>query len=159
MCKTILSSISTSDIIRELNNRGLMTNAKSNEIILNHLDTNQTLKLILTKGLPVTNMECRECRNSLKPEFFTYYLSRVDQKGYLMRSNALCNTCSVKSNKQRKKVLDSANIPSKPKKGDECPNCNRLWSGNWHRHHEGDNFISWLCGHCNMSFSDQRNKI
>jgi hypothetical protein len=159
MCKTILSSISTPDIIRELSNRGLMTNAKSNEIILNNLNSNQNLKLILTKGLPVENMECRECRNSLNPTFFSYYLSRVDQNGYLMRSNALCNTCSVKSNKQRKKVLDSANIPFKPKKGDECPNCNRLWSGNWHRHHEGNNFISWLCGHCNMSFSDQRNKI
>ena len=104
-------------------------------------------------------MECRECRNSLNPENFTYYLSRVDQKGYLMRSNALCDECSTKSNKQRKKVLDGANVPSKPKKGDKCPYCNRLWLGNWHRHHKGDDFISWLCGHCNMSFSDQRNKI
>ena len=77
----------------------------------------------------------------------------------LMRSNALCNECSIKSNKQRKKVLDRANVPSKPKKGEECSNCNRPWSGNWHRHHKGDDFISWLCGHCNMSFSDQRNKI
>ena len=159
MCKSILSDISTSEIIKELNKRGLMTNAKSNDTILNNLDVNQNLKLILTRGIPVENMECRECRNSLNPNYFTYYLSRVDQKGYLMRSNALCNECSLKSNKQRKKVLDRANIPSKPKKGEECSNCNRPWSGNWHRHHEGDDFISWLCGHCNMSFSDQRNKI
>ena len=159
MCTTSLSSISTLDIIKELNNRGLMTNAKSNELILNNLNKNQSIKLILTKGQPVENMECRECRNSLSSDLFSYYLSRVDQKGYLMRSNALCNKCSNKSNKQRKKVLDSADIPNKPKKGDECPNCNRSWSGNWHRHHEEDSFISWLCGHCNMSFSDQRNKI
>jgi hypothetical protein len=159
MCESILSNISTSEIIKELNKRGLMTNAKSNDTILNNLDVNQNLKLILTRGIPVENMELRECRNSLNPKYFTYYLSRVDQKGYLMRSNALCNECSIKSNKQRKKVLDRANVPSKPKKGEECSNCNRPWSGNWHRHHKGDDFISWLCGHCNMSFSDQRNKI
>lgn len=156
MSKSILSNISTSEIIQELSNRGLMTNARSNDIILNNLD--QNLKIILTKGIPVENMECRECRNSLNPAHFSYYLSRVDQKGYLMRSNALCDKCSIKSNKQRKKVLDVANVPDKPKKGDKCPNCNRSWFGKWHRHHKGHNFISWLCGHCNMSFSDQRNK-
>ena len=53
--------------------------------------------------------------------------------------------------------LDNSPISPKPKKGDECPHCERPWSGNWHRHHEGDKFIEWLCGHCNMSFSDQRN--
>ena len=159
MCKTNLSSISTIDMINELSNRGLMTNAKSNEVILASLDENQPLKIILTKGLPVEDMECRECGDILNPHFFSYYLSRVDQKGYLMRSNALCYYCATTSNKQRKKVFDGAYIPSKPNKGDNCPNCNRQWSGNWHRHHEGDNFISWLCGHCNMSFSDQRNKL
>lgn len=159
MCKINLSSVSTSDIIKELYNRGLMTNAKSNEIILNNLNENESIKLILTKGYPIKLMECRECRESLNSNLFSYYLSRVDQNGYLMRSNALCNHCAIKSNKERKKVLDSADIPNKPKKGDECPNCKRSWSGNWHRHHEEDNFISWLCGHCNMSFSDQRNKI
>jgi len=159
MCKTNLSSISTIDMINELSNRGLMTNAKSNEVILTSLDENQPLKIILTKGLPVEDMVCRECGDTLNPHMFSYYLSRVDQKGYLMRSNALCYDCATTSNKQRKKVFDGAYIPSKPNKGDNCPNCNRQWSGNWHRHHEGDNFISWLCGHCNMSFSDQRNKL
>ena len=159
MCKTTLSSVPTLELIKELSNRGLMTSSKSNELILNNLNETQSIKIILTKGYPVENMECRECRNSLNSELFSYYLSRVDQNGYLMRSNALCNDCSIKSNKERKKVLDRAKIPSKPKKGEECSNCNRPWSGNWHRHHEGDDFISWLCGHCNMSFSDQRNKI
>lgn len=159
MCKSILSEVSTSEIIKELSNRGLMTNAKSNDAILMNLDEIENLQLILTRGLPVENMECRECRNNLNPNYFSYYLARVDQKGYLMRSNALCNECSVKSNKQRKIILDNADIPRKPRKGEKCPNCNRSWFGNWHRHHQGDSFISWLCGHCNMSFSDQRNKF
>lgn len=159
MCKSILSEIPTSEILKELNKRGLMTNAKSNDLILTNLDQIQNIKLILTKGLPVEDMECRECRNNLNPDYFSYYLSRVDQKGYLMRSNALCNECSVKSNKQRKIILDNAEIPKKPKKGEKCPNCKRSWVGKWHRHHQGDNFVSWLCGHCNMSFSDQRNKL
>jgi hypothetical protein len=158
MCETKLKSIPIKTLIKELFDRGLITNAKSNGVILSELDKIETLNIILTKGIPIGKMECRECRNSLSSDFFSYYLSRVDQNGYLMRSNALCNTCTVKSNKQRKTVLDNAKIPFKPKKGDECSNCNRPWNGNWHRHHEGDEFISWLCGHCNMSFSDQRNK-
>jgi hypothetical protein len=158
MCEKKLKSIPTQTIIKELFDRGLITNAKSNGVILSELDKIETLNIILTKGFPVGDMECRECRNNLSPDFFSYYLSRVDQNGYLMRSNALCNICSLKSNKQRKNVLDNAKIPLKPKRGDECSNCNRPWNGNWHRHHEGDKFISWMCGHCNMSFSDQRNK-
>jgi hypothetical protein len=159
MCKINLTETTTYELIKELSDRGLMTNSKSNELILNNLNKDQSIKLILTKGYPIKNMECRECLNSLNSNLFSYYLSRVDQNGYLMRSNALCNNCSIKSNKQRKKVLDSTDIPDKPKKGSKCVNCNRFWSGNWHRHHEGNDFISWLCGHCNMSFSDQRNKI
>ena len=159
MCKINLNSISTTDMINELNKRGLMTNAKSNDEILHSLDDNQCLKLILTRGIPVENMECRECRNSLNPKYFTYYLSRVDQHGFLMRSNALCSDCSKESNKQRKKVFNNSQIPPKPKKGSVCPHCDRPWYKNWHRHHEGDKFIEWLCGHCNMSFSDQRNKL
>jgi len=158
MCDKNLKSASNSDIIKELNNRGLITNSKSNNLILKTLSDDNGFNIILTKGIPKEKMECRECRNHLSPDFFNYYLSRVDQNGYLMRSNALCNNCAIKSNKQRKQVLSNAIIPLKPKKGDECPNCNRPWGGNWHRHHEDNDFISWLCGHCNMSFSDQRNK-
>ena len=159
MCKSVLSEVSTSEILKELYERGLMTNAKSNDVILSNLNEIENVKLILTKGIPVDNMECRECRITLSPEHFSYYLSRVDQKGYLMRNNALCDGCSVKSNKQRKTVLDRADVPRKPKKGEKCPNCERSWIGKWHRHHKEENFISWLCGHCNMSFSDQRNKF
>lgn len=152
-----LKLIPTKDLIKELNNRGLLTQAKSNKIILESIDGDENINIILSKGLPTKKLECRECRGVLPSESFNYYSARVDKDGYLMRSNALCNTCSNESDKKRKKVLDSANIPNKPKKGDECPNCKRYWRGNWHRHHVGENFVSWLCGHCNMSFSDQRN--
>jgi len=154
-----LCNFTDKELIMELNRRNLVTNSKSNDNILNDINnSNDSVQVILTKGMPSSYMECRECKEKLPSKNFSYYLSRVDQNGYLMRSNALCHTCNYKSNKERKLVLDSCLIPEKPKKGSECPHCNRKWNGNWHRHHEGDKFIEWLCGHCNMSFSDQRNK-
>lgn len=157
MCEKKLTKISTNELILELAKRGLFTSSKTNENILKNLYEESTTKLIITKGLPKENLECRECRQTLESDEFTYYLCRVDKNGYLMRSNAMCHNCIEKSNKTRKKVLKNVSDP-KPKKGDTCKNCNRLWFGNWHRHHVGDSFIGWLCGHCNMSFSDQRNK-
>jgi hypothetical protein len=154
----IVQHISTEDLIIELSKRNLITNSKSNESILKNLENISDVKFVLTYGLPKECMECRECRECLQPQNFSYYMSRVDQNGYLMRSNALCNECGKKSNKQRLKVFKNSTIPKKPNKGSICLHCNRKWNGNWHRHHEGDNFINWLCGHCNMSFSDQRNK-
>jgi hypothetical protein len=154
----LIKNISTEELITELSKRNLITNSKSNDSILKNIDKTNDIQFILTYGIPKECMECRECRECLHPENFSYYMSRVDQKGYLMRSNALCNNCSKKTNKQRQKAFQNSIIPKKPIKGTECPHCNRKWNGNWHRHHEGDNFISWLCGHCNMSFSDQRNK-
>lgn len=153
-----IKNIDTKDLILELYRRELMTNSKSNDSIVNNINTANDVKVILTYGLPNDCMECRECGECLDPKNFSYYMSRVDQNGYLMRSNALCNNCGKHSNAQRKKVFENSIIPKKPKKGSECPHCGRKWSGNWHRHHEGDDFINWLCGHCNMSFSDQRNK-
>jgi len=157
MCKPKFPQISDIDLIKEIHSRGLLTGAKSNQEIISNINKIGGLQVILTRGLPESELECRECRETLSSDLFSYYLSRVDQKGYLMRSNALCNNCSNESNKQRKKVFESSVIPDKPKKGDKCPHCDRTWFGNWHRHHEGDKFIEWLCGHCNMSFSDQRN--
>jgi hypothetical protein len=153
-----IKNISTDELIIELSKRNLITNSKSNEFILKNIGKTNNIQFILTYGLPKECMECRECRECLLPENFSYYMSRVDQNGYLMRSNALCNNCGKKTNKQRQKVFQNSVIPKKPIKGTECPHCNRKWSGNWHRHHEGDNFINWLCGHCNMSLNDQRNK-
>lgn len=159
MSKIDLSTSSTVDLISELSRRGLLTNAKSNNEIIRTLDQNSKISVILTKGIPTNRMECRECRRTLNSYNFNYYLSRVDQNGFLMRSNALCYDCSSNSNRERKRVLENSIIPPKPECGDECPNCQRPWTGNWHRHHEGDKFIEWLCGHCNMSFSDQRNNL
>jgi hypothetical protein len=151
-----LSKISNGELINELNSRGLLTNSKSNNILLE--GPNDNVKVILTYGEPSSKMKCRECKEMKNSDCFSFYQARVAADGFLMRSNALCRDCAKTSNKQRKEVLDNANIPTKPKSGDICPNCEREWSGNWHRHHVGDEFISYLCGHCNMSFSDQRNK-
>jgi RNase P subunit RPR2 len=155
-----MENISNEELLKEIQRRGLFTNGKSNFLIMSGQSNFDNVKVILSKGIPECDMECRECRKLLPPESFNYYQSRVDQNGYLMRSNALCNDCGIKSNKERNKVLtsESYKIPEKPKKGSTCPNCNRQWSGNWHRHHVGDKFLNWLCGHCNMSFSDQRIK-
>jgi hypothetical protein len=153
-----IQHISTEDLIIELNRRNLITNSKSNESILKNLNNTNDVQFVLTYGLPKEFMECRECCECLHPENFSYYMSRVDQNGYLMRSNALCDKCGKKNNKQRLNVFKNSKIPKKPNKGAVCLNCDRKWSGNWHRHHEGDKFVNWLCGHCNMSFSDQRNK-
>jgi hypothetical protein len=155
-----MNNIPTKKLLEELYKRGLFTSGKSNEIIMENCEDFDQIKIILSKGTPKNHMECRECRLVLPPDEFNFYQSRVDQNGFLMRSNALCSTCGNKSNKERSKVLslESYKIPEKPKKGSLCPNCNRNWNGNWHRHHVGDKFVNWLCGHCNMSFSDQRIK-
>lgn len=158
MCKNILKSASNFELLEELSNRGLLTNSKFNQEIFTGGKFNNSYQVILTKGLPDFFLECRECKKHLDPKDFTYYQSRVDKKGFLMRSNALCRSCMVVSNKERKIVLENAPKNKKPEKGDTCPHCQRKWYGNWHRHHQGDKFIDWLCGHCNMSFSDQRNK-
>jgi hypothetical protein len=152
-----LSNYSNEDLLVEIVSRGIITNSKSNDKIISE-SRYENVSVILTKGLPTEQMKCRECNEMKDPTKFSFYKSRVDANGYLMRSNALCDECSTHSNKQRKEVLDNSIIPEKPNKGDVCPHCKRSWDGNWHRHHVGESFISYICGHCNMSFSDQRNK-
>lgn len=151
-----LSNLTNQELLEELKRRNLLTNSPVNEIVIDS-DVNN-YKVILTLGEPNYDMVCRECRISKSSDNFKFYQARVSSDGFLMRSNALCDDCSKKSNSERKKVLDSADIPNKPKPGDICPSCDRPWEGNWHRHHVEDKFISFLCGHCNMSLSDQRNK-
>lgn len=152
------------EIINKLKNANLLTNSDAHEkVIENFKNSNpDVLKFILTNGIPDGINQCRECRENLSAEEFSYYQLRVDSKGFLMRSNALCDSCSKKTNKDRKKVLDKDKdvIPPKPKRGTRCPKCKRAWHGNWHRHHNQDTqkFVQWLCGNCNMSFQDQRNK-
>jgi hypothetical protein len=153
-----LAEVSTHELFQELNRRGLFTNAKSNKEILAGQISEETHKLIISKGIPPKLMECRECRQELESHHFSYYQGRVSEDGHLMRSNALCYECSTKSNKERQKAFDNSGDIPKPKKGSVCPSCERKWSGNWHRHHVGEEVLGWLCGPCNMSMYDQRNK-
>ncbi len=168
-----LSNISTIDLINELNRRKIddstgVLNSEANKKVLKKLQENpeQPVGLILTFGYPKEKdpktHKCSRCYEIKDHNNYSYYLSRVDGNGYLMRSNALCDSCTKLSNKKRSKILNNANneglIPDKPKDGDICTSCSREWYGNWHRHHDDKNekFIAWICGHCNMSLSEQR---
>jgi hypothetical protein len=146
----------TAELIDELYERGIFTNATYHKDILPR--KGHTLKLIATLGEPPDTFECRECRCQLCSTQFRYYQSRVTSTGHLQRANALCKECARASNKQRQKVLKNATIPPRPESGAPCSHCNRSWSGKWHRHHMGEDFKGWLCGQCNMSLHDQRNK-
>jgi len=153
-----LRSLDTGALLEELRSRGVFTSSPVNHKVLN--SQKPDIKLIATFGAssPSGKQKCRECRRYRPDDHFSYYQARVNNKGFLSRSNALCKNCAKESNQQRKKVLDNAQIPPRPKNGSTCTHCKREWSGKWHRHHVGDRFMGWLCGHCNMSFSDQRNK-
>ena len=153
-----LSSLDTRTLLDELMSRGVFTSSPTNQKVLENKGAD--VQLIATFGprSPQGTQQCRECRQQRPDDHFSYYQARVYKNGFLARSNAMCRECAKESNKQRKEVLDNADIPPKPRAGTHCPHCQRAWSGNWHRHHVGDKFVGWLCGHCNMSFSDQRNK-
>ena len=118
--------------------------------------------IICHKGEPQGTHECSKCREVKSNDNFTYYNQRVDKNGYLIRTNALCSDCKKEINKETKETLDKeskeGNIPSKPKAGDTCNNCNRQWTGNWHRDHDAKKhkFREWLCGDCNMAKHDHR---
>lgn len=169
-----LKDFSIKQLIDEINSRtsnidgnGLL-NSTSNNKIYNLLKDNENLSIgiSMTLGYPDTlshdKYKCSRCHEKKDYTKFSFYLSRIDSDGYLMRSNAICDTCSNEQNKKRQKILNEANdkglIPDKPNSGDICEGCGREWHGNWHRHHDDKTheFISWLCGHCNMSQSDQR---
>lgn len=178
MKKKNLNKISSIELLDELQKRcsdesrgtGVL-NSTSNRKVLSDLINNPTMKfgIVLTYGYPsdvnVKNHKCRECGEIKDSSHFTYYLSRVDQDGNLMRSNAICDECSKGLNKKRSYVLKFENkngiIPDKPKYGDICPDCGRQWFGLWHRHHDDTNksFVRWECGNCNMKHSDQRTRV
>jgi len=157
MFKVDLSDVPLDDIIKELSNRDLLTNTKSNNAII--AENLENVKLILTMGIPQDSLECRECLKFLPSTQFSFYQGRVDKNGYLMRSNALCISCSKKINNGRNEVFKNSKKIPKPKKGDVCPKCERSWSGNWHKHHIDDTVLGYICGHYNMSLSEQRNKL
>ena len=151
-------------VIEILKENNLLTNSDANDIAFKRFLNNETnvIKFILNNGIPEGIKQCRECKENLSTDQFSYYQLRVDANGFLMRSNALCKDCGKKSNQERNEVLNKNEgiIPKKPIAGTRCPNCNRAWSGNWHRHHDKETkqFIEWLCGNCNMALQDQRNK-
>ena len=151
------------DIVNKLYDSGLLTRAPSNEEAFKRFkdsnDVNAVIKFILSNGEPSDTNQCSECKEILSADQFTYYQARVSKSGYLSRTNALCHQCAKRLDKQRQKVFKvTKRIPPKPKSGTRCPNCNRAWSGNWHRHHshETDEFLDWLCGNCNMALQDRR---
>ena len=118
----------------------MLTSALSNEIVFNRFreseDRDEVIKFILTGGKPKETKHCSECREILSAENFAYYQARVSRTGFLSRSNALCDKCSKKINKERREIFKDKKIPPKPKAGTRCPNCPRGWSGNWHRPHD-----------------------
>jgi len=162
MCKTdfsenmSLSDCSNEVLLMEIISRGLISNVQTINRIKQ--DNIENFKFIYTHGIPDCDMVCRECDEHKHSSEFTFYNGRVDKHGYLMRGNAVCDSCKINLDSERNFVLDAVKNISKPKKGDICDCCGREWYHNWHRHHEGDKFIGYICGHCNMSLSDQRNK-
>jgi hypothetical protein len=168
-----LNKYTIKELLDEINNRcsssglGLLNSESNGKVYEKLVETeNLSIGICLTFGLPKTEIndkdKCRSCRKKKDSSNFRFYQSRVDKNGFLMRTNAICNSCSRPQNKKRTKILNDANksglIPKKPKSGDTCQGCEREWHGNWHRHHndETHEFVSWLCGHCNMSLSEQR---
>ena len=143
---------------------GLITPSQGGDKALDRfLKNGDSISFVPHSGRMTNDRECSNCRLVLSyDKFNNIYYSRVDSKGYLMYSNALCINCSDFLNKQRRQSLskDKNNIPDKPNDGDICPHCQRHWYNNWHRHHSVDTneFVAWICGHCNMSLSDRRNK-
>jgi len=153
-----IEELSNLELIRELEKRGLFTNATCNKLILNEIDNLNNYQLIITKGITNEECQCRECNRFFPADDFPHYMARVDQYGYLLRGHAICSECLDKDNKHRKKVFAKSNIPTEPKKGDICTNCGRPWNGRWQRHHVGNDFVGWECTMCNTSKHDQRNK-
>jgi len=168
-----LQEASKKDLIKEIIKRFKedgydILKSEANTKVLLELENNQNINfnIVLTFGEPDTlsddKFKCSRCYEKKETKCFSFYKSRVDADGYLMRSNAVCNTCTFKINKRRSKTLKEASkngeIPDMPTPGQVCPNCNRGWYGKWHRHHDDvkHKFIDWLCGDCNMSFHDQR---
>lgn len=140
----------------------LFTNSKTHDVAIerfqNNESGNETLQYVATSGVPPGENQCRQCKKSYPAEQFGYYQTRIDSRGYLMRSNALCRNCRQASNMERSAVFEDVDFPPKPEKGAVCPRCKREWAGEWHRHHtEDDGFVAWWCSNCNMAWQDQRN--
>lgn len=156
--KNPMEDITDNELLNELKTRGFFTNSKSTQQILNEENKNG-IKVILTRGIPHKEAECSRCRKMLPPDMFSYYQARVSKNGYLQRSNAVCTDCAKEGEEEKNQAIkNSSEVYEKPNPGDICPHCERSWFGNWHRHHQGDKFLGYYCGNCNMSWQDHRNK-
>mgnify|MGYP000480266985 CR=1 FL=1 len=101
-----IPAVNLDEIIKELSNRDLLTNTKSNGVII--AENLENVKMILTMGIPEDHLECRECLEFLPATQFSFYQGRVDKNGYLMRSNAICITCTKKINNGRSEVFKNS---------------------------------------------------
>ena len=159
-----IRSVTNEQLILELSRRGLLTNSSNHDKIVEELlaGSSNGIKCVLTYGIPKGTNKCSRCRQEFPCEEFSYYQSRVSKDGHLMRSNAVCTSCGKETTdelKEAKRLHEEKHGKIlKPKAGDECLHCKRTWDGNWHLHHQGDKIIGYICGHCNMSFSDHRNR-
>ena len=154
---TTLEEITNGELIMELHRRGMLTSFKLHPKLL---ETPDQLKVILTRGVPTDLKECSHCGEKKERNQFQHYQSRVNSRtGFLHPTNSVCRSCIKAHRKELKEACAKADIPPRPSSGAICPHCERSWTGAWQRHHEpGGDFKAWLCGHCNMSFSDHRNK-
>ena len=147
------------ELISELVSRNLLTSAVFHDSLVKHIMDDGEFKVILTFGTPNGVDQCSRCRATKPTKQFNYYSARVSADGYLQRSNAVCKDCTKEHGSELKEAKKKCNnLPKKPKAGDICLHCHREWNGNWHLHHREDKIIGYICGHCNMSFSDHRNK-
>ena len=85
------------EILNYLKQHNLLTSTPTNEKVYEKfLKENGKIKFILTHGIPEGQHICSKCDKYLLSDQFNYYMARVDQEGYLSRSNAICKECSKK---------------------------------------------------------------
>ena len=150
-------------LIQKIKSFRLFTNSKTHDKVHKNLLDNPNsvdgARFIITSGVPEGESECSECRKVVPNDQFSYYQTRVKRDGTLMRSNALCRSCTQRMNDERKRIFkEDKNIPKMPERGSKCPNCGRVWNNTWHRDHDyvAGKFRAWICGNCNMAKQDRR---
>ena len=159
-----IKNYSNKELLEELHKRGKFTNFRGNRDLLSDLSStdedtpDENWRIIITRGISEDTQECSRCRKMYPAKEFPHYQSRVSKNGFLQRSNAVCKRCSAEHKNEFTEAISNGDVGPKPPRGSVCSDCERKWTGNWHRHHQGDKFLGWICGHCNMSKSDHRNK-
>ena len=153
-----MTDLTDEQLLAELFSRGLLTRANHHEKIEKDLKDGSlfNFKLIVTRGEPTRGKEkCTRCHKLYPSSEFPLYQSRVNKHGYLMFSNKVCRKCAKDSAEELNRSVSALDL-QKPATNSICSRCNRSWSGAWHRHHNGDNFVGWLCNLCNMSLHDHK---